>query len=701
MSNFQVNPFNKPNQVEVSTGLNRSRAVDPGSNGDVFTIVNGQPGWAGAPGGVNFSAQGQLVYGTGAGSSDFLTIGSAGQVLQSDGSDPVWASLTTTSGDLIFGNILTGRPDRLAIGDPTGVLYSNGFTPAWGAQGTNGQWLSLSSGIPTWADVTSAEGDLVVGDASGNVTQLAHGAAGTMLYSDGTTPAYTAAGSTGQYMVLSGTTPTWTTVVPGSGAAVPTGTQYDVVTVNSGATALVANAARAIMASPSYATANVTADQSALIAVGQAGTGTGTLSASQTTAVASQFGQAGAVTLSGAQSFLAAGSIFAPGGGASATATFASSVAGAVALRFDGGGSGVAYTLALNTGNVHFLGGVDLDEASLAVTGSTVGLCGVRIIGNSTTTTLNGTCMFLGGSNINSLAAFTTTAANNFGCVAAGIAAITVNITGDEVSLSGVQAVSGGALTVSGNRVLIGGSLVNGTFSLSGDRSSVIASEGGANITANNTAIVACSGNNAVTHAQSAVMCSTARSSTGANRLHVDNITSGTALVVSDKSQKAFVRDDAFEAEDAEALCPRFCSVKTKRYRLKKTGRELRGFDADEMAIPFPDVVESTYHQTYIVVRKSVLDPWTHIDRTSENEDPDAVPVLDQPVFTQGEVEEDDDDELTGYFYREKPSTVKHINMMALCNVLWAMCKKQQMLIESMQTAMAAQADRISALEGK
>lgn len=82
------------------------------------------------------TAVGDLIQGTTDGVPQRLAIGANGQVLQSNGTSVVWATISyfanpmTTAGDIIIGGV-SGAATRLAIG-------------------TEGQVLKVVSGVPTW-----------------------------------------------------------------------------------------------------------------------------------------------------------------------------------------------------------------------------------------------------------------------------------------------------------------------------------------------------------------------------------------------------------------------------------------------------------------------------------------------------------------------------------------------------------------------
>ena len=141
-----------------------------------------------------------------------VAIGTNGQVLQSNGTTAVWATLSyltnpmTTDGDLIVGGA-SGVPSRLA-------------------KGTDAQVLTIVSGGVAWADATggtggfenpmTTAGDLILGGTAGAATRLA-------------------IGTTGKVLTSNGTTATWE--APATGFSNPMTTLGDIITADTGGTA--------------------------------------------------------------------------------------------------------------------------------------------------------------------------------------------------------------------------------------------------------------------------------------------------------------------------------------------------------------------------------------------------------------------------------------------------------------------------------
>lgn len=498
-SRIYASPFTAKNQVEVSTGFQTSRAVQA----------------SGTPGEV-------LGIGTG-GDLEFVRYGVAP------------ASSTVNEGDIIIGDA-SGNETSLSVGTAGQILVSNGTTLAYQDNATPD-------------DIITTRGDIIYGNATADADRLPVGTSGQVLGTDGTDVFWTAAGT---------------------GASVPAGANFDVITLSGGG--LAANTSRAVMAT----------DRT-----------TGTLShtGTQSVVIASAVDTGQTLTVAAARS--SAISVFR--GGVGGTATISANQGSCIATTINGSWS--------QTGR----------ESCLTST-----LCDGSV---------------------------------TVSCPQAFMAACNVQSTGDA------------RITGTDCSFMIGSRFSGGLNIVSGSRSGFIACD-------NSTA-------NSVIHNQAVVMCSTNRSSVASNTLHVDNLNVAGTFYTSDKTVKAFVRRNAREDETAAELCAKFCSVETKEYRLKKMGRTLRGFDADELNAVFPEAVQTTYFETHVVIRESVLEPWV------EAEDTDL-------VFTQEEVEVDDDNEQTGYVFREHPQSVKAVDPMAIQAILWTVCKKQMELITALQTDVAA-----------
>lgn len=122
----------------------------------------------------------------------------------------------TTSGDIIYGGT-AGTGTRLA-------------------KGTDGQYLVLASGLPSWATFAGLSnpmttgGDIIYGGASGTPTRLANGTAGQFLTSSGGTSAPTWTGVTQKEIFLTGGS--------GFGSTNTNVRRFTTITTNSGGSAM-------------------------------------------------------------------------------------------------------------------------------------------------------------------------------------------------------------------------------------------------------------------------------------------------------------------------------------------------------------------------------------------------------------------------------------------------------------------------------
>ena len=166
----------------------------------------------------------------------------------------------TTAGDLVTG-AASGAPQRLGAGTNGQTLTMVSGVPTWqtptpgltnplttigdllvattgGAQarmgiGSTGQVLTVVSGLPTWATPTGLTnpmtnlGDLLIGGASGAPTRLAPGTSGYVLTMVSGSPTWSAlpsgalpastTGNNGQVLTVVGGSPAWQTPVTGGG----------------------------------------------------------------------------------------------------------------------------------------------------------------------------------------------------------------------------------------------------------------------------------------------------------------------------------------------------------------------------------------------------------------------------------------------------------------------------------------------------
>ena len=145
------------------------------------------------------------------------------------GATSVGGDVTGTVSDIqIAANAVDGTHIALgsdAVGD---IMYYNGTNYIRLAKGTNGEVLTLASGVPSWAaDSTNVGGTSVGGDLSGTVgnasiaanavdgthIQLGSDAAGDIMYYNGTNYIRLAKGTASQILTVNSgaTAPEWTT----------------------------------------------------------------------------------------------------------------------------------------------------------------------------------------------------------------------------------------------------------------------------------------------------------------------------------------------------------------------------------------------------------------------------------------------------------------------------------------------------------
>ena len=89
------------------------------------------------------------------------------------------SEVITSQGDLRRGDS-SGNPERLAVGSANQLLQSNGTTESWVT-------------LPTADSVITTHGDIIYGDSSGDAVRLGAGTAGKFLTTQGTSsnPTYT------------------------------------------------------------------------------------------------------------------------------------------------------------------------------------------------------------------------------------------------------------------------------------------------------------------------------------------------------------------------------------------------------------------------------------------------------------------------------------------------------------------------------
>lgn len=132
--------------------------------------------------------------------------GASGTILRSDGTDPVWATLSTAGiqpldtdlteiaavsnvrGDLLLTDA-SAVWVRLAIGSSGTILRSDGSDAAWASLSTAGI-QPLDADLTQIAAVSNVRGDILVTDSTPDWVRLAVGGASTLLQSNGTDPSW-------------------------------------------------------------------------------------------------------------------------------------------------------------------------------------------------------------------------------------------------------------------------------------------------------------------------------------------------------------------------------------------------------------------------------------------------------------------------------------------------------------------------------
>lgn len=169
------------------------------------------------------TAAGDLIVGDGTNSSIRLPIGTNGQVLTSNGTTAVWTTpaaggvtsfsagstgltpASATTGAVTLGGTLAvanGGTNSTATPTAGGLAYGSGTAYAFTAAGTASQvLLSNGAGTPTWNNQSS----LSVGSAT-TATNVAGGAAGSLVYQTGSGATSTLALGTSNYVLTAGAT---------------------------------------------------------------------------------------------------------------------------------------------------------------------------------------------------------------------------------------------------------------------------------------------------------------------------------------------------------------------------------------------------------------------------------------------------------------------------------------------------------------
>jgi hypothetical protein len=209
------------NAIFVGNSSNVAGALAAGSNGQVLTISGGAPVWA-------------TLSGTGTVTSVAISGGTTG--LSVSGSPITTSGTITLSGTLVAANGGTGQ-SSYSTGD---ILYASGATALSKLSvGSDGDVLTLASGVPTWA-APSGGGTGTVTDVTGTADRIT--ISGTATVSPVVDIASTYVGQASITTLGTVTTGTWsaTTIAIAKGGTGLTslGTANQLLRVNAGATAL-------------------------------------------------------------------------------------------------------------------------------------------------------------------------------------------------------------------------------------------------------------------------------------------------------------------------------------------------------------------------------------------------------------------------------------------------------------------------------
>lgn len=148
---------------------------------------------SGSASAITGGAAGSIVYQSGVSTTTFLSLGTSGNILVAGSSAPQYVSPST---------LTVGTATNIAGGASGSVPYQTASgTTTLLPIGSNGEVLTVSGGVPTWA----ASGTSTL------ATNLAGGAAGRIAYQSALdTTAFVAAGTSNQLLISNGTSaPSW------------------------------------------------------------------------------------------------------------------------------------------------------------------------------------------------------------------------------------------------------------------------------------------------------------------------------------------------------------------------------------------------------------------------------------------------------------------------------------------------------------
>ncbi len=219
----------------------------PGTNGQILTTSGGVASWQNNASLTNpMTTPGDIIYGAAGGTPTRLATGTG---FLRGGATPSYSAIGLASADVTgvlpivnggtnannaasartnlgLGSMATVANPLTTNGD---IIYAVGTTPTRLATGTG---FLRGGAVPSYSAVGLASSDVTgtLPIVSGGTNRTTAGAAGTILYSDGTGILNTAAGTAGQVLTSNGAAaPTWTTV--GGGNMVSANNLSDVANV--------------------------------------------------------------------------------------------------------------------------------------------------------------------------------------------------------------------------------------------------------------------------------------------------------------------------------------------------------------------------------------------------------------------------------------------------------------------------------------
>jgi hypothetical protein len=215
--------------IPYQSGISSTTFVSVGTPGSVLTSNGSAPVWsppssvsigiasyavkAGIATNIEGGAAGSIPYQSGISSTTFVSVGTPGSVLTSNGSIPVWTSSSSVSIGIASYAVKAGIATNIEGGSSGSIPYQSGISSTtFVSVGTPGSVLTSNGSIPIWSTPSS----VTVGIASyavkaGIATNIEGGVAGSIPYQSGnSSTTFVSVGSSGSVLTLNGTIPTWT-----------------------------------------------------------------------------------------------------------------------------------------------------------------------------------------------------------------------------------------------------------------------------------------------------------------------------------------------------------------------------------------------------------------------------------------------------------------------------------------------------------